>query len=410
MDLILERWLRRSTSAPLDISLIIDVNGGFTIIDNLLELILGEVHRWREMKLTASFAIDLLFPFAIRCLPQLESLDLYFFRSSPAILDISSCTATANKTKSQLRTLSIDHHCQMRLQLPERKRDLYLPILRTLSFCTNIGPTIDDAFALLAASPSLSHIDINVTGVSESLPVVPPSTQDQREADEISLLHATDINIKSCNSAISQILLGRLSCPSLKTFTYLAQYSTNEQEQEREFFATINHLQSFDAFFRRSGTYPPLTTLSLSFFVHPISPALHAELAQALKDLLGCLDTLEVLNLWGMVIDDELIQSLTPRTGDRENHNGNTNLCPSLKDLSIRCAEAYGLNKKTMEDMIVSRWTCTGTRLRSIKLIIPGFNNLATERTGVRKCVKEGLVCAASSGERPALKYPSTHV
>jgi len=120
------------------------------------------------------------------------------------------------------------------------------------------------------------------------------------------------------------------------------------------------------------------------------------ELAIALRHLLSPLDGLKRLRVNGLIMDNQLFESLTMRT---DGGNGaDILLCPSLSELHlllsgivlpVKVIKEMGLRTATIEEIIVSRWNAEKKRLREVTLHIPGFKN---ESKRMRACIEEGLV------------------
>lgn len=162
-----------------------------------------------------------------------------------------------------------------------------------------------------------------------------------------------------------------------------------------DFCDTLNAILTLNAFFSRSrsqsGVYPPLKCLCLLFSPRTAPHESHSGFVRALGELLSFFDDLEELRLSGLAINDELIESMTFRAGKG---GGNNTLCRSLKCIDIRLVEARGFRKKSLEDMIWSRWTTgTGrtTQLQKVTLDIPGFTDFPKKSKRMKKCIEEGL-------------------
>lgn len=104
--------------------------------------------------------------------------------------------------------------------------------------------------------------------------------------------------------------------------------------------------------------------------------------------MLGLLNGLKQLILDNVIINDDLIRSLTIHAGE----NRDDTLCPSLTDINLCCMEAYDIKSKTCEDMIISRWALGEARtLRAIIFDITDIDDCIWERERVQRCMEEGL-------------------
>ncbi len=210
--------------------------------------------------------------------------------------------------------------------------------------------------------PSLCHISHILYSAQESAP--PPTT----------------------SSAV-------LVCPSLRSF--IVNFSS---VNGRENFISAQDLHNFANFLSLADSRPPLTELRLLCYmtISPTATASYYEHAAALRSLLGILDNLERLALWGVAVDNELIESLTIRTEEAGTGEGSSTLmCPSLSSATFWLSENPGIQKESVEEMIVSRWKAK-KRLHEIAFFIPGFENLENESERVRACVGEGMMLRCS--------------
>ncbi len=288
----------------------------------------------------------------------------------------------------------------MKCFFPALREALHLPNLRDLSFSINErGSDFDDLIALLSASPNITSLCVDARDEFEH--------HDEPGAP-FGVPHLTTLSITSSSDRTSAFhLLNHLTCPSLRSFTFHADYQIVKHE-ERGSNVLITHLGSFIAFFLRLGSgsntrsLPPLTELELQYHLGTdvIPPGSYREHAEALSVLLRLFDDLERLSLSGLILDDELIEDLTlvctnddaARESSRRRRRSAFSLCPRLVEIKFKFEDKLELRKESVEEMIVSRWKQSQAGLRAVTLRIPGFENLGRESERVRACVGEGLV------------------
>lgn len=363
--------------------------------EKILALALAESHRWSDVHINVDTRSGLLAgdPVTIQCAPSLSSFAISFKRlhlayhpTATTIFDLSGCT-DANPV-SQLRNLAVFPSAKW--VLPQPREALRLPCLSHLNMSMDLGSSVSDTLTILSASPNISSVTVTAYGT--------PAQSDntglgEMETRIIHLPQLVRLMVTSTNQAATQQLLDRLSCPSLLAFTYEVNSSARRDLEGQETVVTLQHLRTFiDLFARsRSGSSHPLTHMFLMFYTCDGSVPFESERehVQALVELLTPLDHLEILSLGGLVITDELVRKFTvPAGGDRKGV-----LCPSLTTLHMRCSEDAMLEKKMIEDMIVSRWAPGGNAcsLGSVFLHAPGLKDLYKESERLKKCMKEGL-------------------
>lgn len=252
----------------------------------------------------------------------------------------------------------------------------------------DLGNSVSDTLTILSASPNISSLTVTAYGT----PALSNTELGEMETQIIHLPHLLRLMVTSTNQAATQQLLDRLSCPSLLAFTY-EENSARRDLEGRETVVALQHLRTFiDLFARsRSGSSHPLTHMFLMFYTCDGSVPFESERehVQALNELLAPLEHLEILSLGGLVITDELVRKFTVPAG----LNKTGVLCPSLTTLHMCCSEDAVLEKKTIEDMIVSRWAAGGNAcsLGSVFLHAPGLTDLYRESERLKKCMEEGL-------------------
>ncbi len=399
----LAKWFTFSCSAPLKIFLDLFRSESDQFPSHLIRFVHAERHRWKDIHVEiysrepsdpprARFSISIV----PRHLPLLTSLTLKFTfggesdfanpLSPPAFIDLSSCITIG--PGSQLRKLCVGPGVGWLLPFP---RDaLCLQNLQDLKISTDIGADLEDTFHLLSGCPNMSTLNITTLSIAPS-----PSTLSS--LNPIILPSITHFTLTSTNRITTQRVLGRLSCPSLRTFAVLAnmfiyhERRRIEPVEEKEHTITPRLLRSFDDFLSRSGSRPSLEELKIQYypFVEYIDAEMHHEIAVALRGVLGGLDQLKRLSFTGMAIDNEVIELMTVRAEKMRPGESNSLLCPSLAEMEILPLKSDSLQKEKIEELIASRWRTN--MLKEVTLIISGFKNLGAESEQVKKCVEEGL-------------------
>ncbi|KLO04718.1 hypothetical protein SCHPADRAFT_1003220 [Schizopora paradoxa] len=376
---LIKYWLLRGGSASFDLTLGI-VDGIFFRYpeDNLLDLVVGEWHRWNEIQITVD-------PYAwqeatnslsFRCSASTKALRIGMaYRSDVDMrfgnLDLTPCTS---HVAAQLQVLEIDS--SVRWVIPKSDDHsgsaLFLPNLQHLAFSTDCNIGID---VVLAACPKVFLLVIDVSNNTDL---------DQTRMESVALPYLTNLTIKTRSDAVSNVLLKHLTCTSLREFEFM-----NSGE------VTPFCLQSIAKFLSKS--YPVRSRLCGLFlrYVEPRitdpqaidPPGLHSEHALALKEILHPLEDLHVLHLDGVFINKEIVEFLTPRL-----EATTSILCPSLNSLFIFCKRAKpGVLNEALEEMIVSRWKTRKGAL-SIDLYFRDFGDFARKSRRIQECASEGLV------------------
>ncbi len=410
----LEKWLLNSLSLPLTLHIHFRRYGRDTVHDQLLATIIPVWHRCNAINIaihtrSLRFAQPVGNLITLKCPPSLSFLALHLKGrpftllnppSSPAIIDLSSCASVG--AASQLRVLDVSQG--VKWIFPPCKDTLYLPNLRELSLPIKLDENINDVFCMLSACPTLSTLRLSMLAQTPDPPEpTPDQNKNKTPAPILVLPFLTRLALSPCDQASVNLLLTRLACPSLRTFALLAHETGDGTETG---FVAPQHLRDLTDFFfsssskhARHPTTVPLAELELRYLAGPrISPAEpQRELVSALRHLLSLLGGLERLWVNGVVLDNELFESLTMHSDGADNP-----LCPSLSGLHLllsgiglpdKVIKEMGLRKETVEEMIVSRWEAAEkTRLREVTLFIPGFENFRKRSERVRACIEGGLV------------------
>lgn len=383
-----ELWIKNSRDVPLTVKFRLRGVAEYFIYSKILDLVFSESHRWKDILLhigvrgLAGSPVTTRCPITVRCPPSLKSLYLdldYYCGYIPYyVIDLSDYTA-ANEIVAPLRCgLSYQN---IKWGLPEKHGTLRLPNLLVLNMNANIGTEL---LAILSASPNLWVLRL-IDGLLAS--PEPVRFEKQAETQEVLLMDLFKLEIVPAHDTDSERefkakIVDFLACPSLRYFTFRGRLITFQQ------------LRSFTSFFSRQlpASGSRLVALRL-FYLHSVDhipPASHHEHFRALLEMLRLLNSLEVLQLEGFLINNVVLGELTvsrvPGTAGRSEV-----LCPSLSYLLIAAWENVGVSKEAAEEMVVSRWE-SGCRLREMSLKMPGFEHFGSYSDRMKALVKEGLV------------------
>lgn len=370
---LLKYWFFRGASAPLDIKLeIVDEFFLGDPKDNLLDLVVGESHRWNEIQIIVNPEAwrEAANPPTLLCPASTKTLKIQLSYESlrelkVGQLDLSPCTVDA---ASQLRVLQVDS--DVRWVIPAGESSLFLPNLQYLKFTTDCNIGID---VILAACPNIWTLDIEITnniGPTQMKSVVLP--------------HLTDLFIRTRVDDVTNRLLNHLSCPSLLGFKLSNCWEVTPLSLRSiaKFLSVSNparsHLRRLFLYYmeRRLVRVGPPDVDTL---------ALHSEHAAALKEILDPLDNLTILHLHGVVINEEIIEFLSPQPGN------STSVCPSLNSISMLYKGARDVLNEALEEMIVSRWR-TRKGAFFIDLLMGDIGAFARNSRRIQKCISEGLM------------------
>ncbi len=369
----LSKWLQYSQTSILSISLDLrrwDDEGDIENFNGLIDTTLAEHFRLEDLNITIRNPCTKR-PFTLQLSPTLASLSLSFQTLSDdflipskyaASLDFDCCTASA-----KIHTLYASQG--VRWILPKHPRGpLRLPNLRDLLLCSDLNNNYDDFCAVLSACPCVEDLTVLAR---RCIPSSPNSASDRASSitDAVLLPHLTCLRVVSVNRPATVQLLGSLACPSLEALFVNTPERITASNMPEDHCMTSALLAAYSDFFNRSQ--PPLVVLSLLYNYVPSS---YDGQGQALRSVLRPLRNLQSLELYGVVVDDELFEEMTFHD---LKESGHSTICPLLKEFLLTYCDSdiltFDVKRKIVRDRIDSRRRTTVYDLGRVSLHLPDF-------------------------------------
>ncbi|KLO05382.1 hypothetical protein SCHPADRAFT_911073 [Schizopora paradoxa] len=369
IERIIKQWLTNSREAPLQIHLNIQGDRLGHTANLLLPLLLNEAHRWRAfgMYIVVSVPLDPEM-FTLQCLPPLTSLSLDIWSSSFPLGRVDLSGFISN-TDSNLEYLSMG--LSTSVILPPNRHALRLPNLRSLHYRIKNGT--GDLVCILFACPNLEELEIKILERTLTTTNLMPNS--------IHLPRLLSLTMEISSRLSANYLLGTLSCPSLRAFSFFC-----DRPIQSQLFGECASIEPrrIRNFLTRSCANPPLEKLNLGMYNPNPEFAVASDLPEALEDLFFSLKSLKSLELQGLLVTREIVGALTIPDGV----SLQSQPCLSLDNLRLTTFFYGDVTEDMLEELIVSRWRAGS--LGAITFSFPGFGGLH-KRARILDCSNEGL-------------------